>query len=180
MSPPCRLADSPRRWPDGGHRCPTRSPPPKRSLARALAATAALTALLLSATAVPAFAASGTNAEPSRYVFDDDWCFDDGWQVNCFVTHGTLSVTVTPDGREMARIHFREDVHSFDESGVEIGSYQSHSLDRTVFANGGQDSTFEVSHVRSRADGSTCTYTYLLKIVDYELVKEELNGPSCS
>ena len=151
-----------------------------RTLLRAVAATAALTALLLTAAATPALAASGTNAETARYVYDDDWCFDDGWTVNCFVTHGTLSVTVTPDGREMGRIHFREEVHTFDQTGAEIGSFRVSSFDRTVFADGGQDSTFAVSHERARSDGSKCIYTYLLKIVDYELVKEQLNGPTGS
>jgi hypothetical protein len=151
-----------------------------RSLLRALAATAALSALLLAAAATPAAAASGANAETARYVFDDDWCFDDGWTKNCFVTHGILSVTVTPDGREMGRIHFREDVHTFDQAGVEIGSYKVTSLDRTVFADGGQDSTFTVSHERARYDGQKCVFTYQLKIVDYELIKEQLNGPLCS
>ena len=150
-----------------------------RSLVRALAATAALPALLLSVAVTPVLAASGSNAETARYVFDDDWCFDDGWQVNCTVSHGVLSVTVTPDGREMGRIHFREEVHSF-QGGVEIGSYKVRSFDRTVFADGGQASTFSVSHFRGEADGSTCVYTYQLKIVDYELVKETLHGPACS
>ena len=151
-----------------------------RSLLRAIAATAALSALFLSVAATPAFAASANTAETARYVFDDDWCFDDGWTVNCFVTNGTLSVTVTPDGREIGRIHFREDVHTFDQAGVELGSYRITSLDRTVFADGGQDSTFTVSHERARYDGSKCVFTYQLKIVDYELVKEQLNGPACS
>ncbi len=151
-----------------------------RTLLRAVAATAALAALVLPAAATPALAASGANAQTARYVFDDDWCFDDGWTVNCFVTHGTLSATVTPDGREMGRIHFREEVHTFDGAGVELGSYRVSSFDRTVFSNGGQDSTFTVAHEEARYDGSKCVHTYLLKIVDYELVKEQLNGPTCS
>ena len=149
-----------------------------RSLFRALAATAALTAIVLTATAAPALAASVGGAETARYEFDDSWCFDDGWQVNCTVSHGTLSVTVTPDGREIGRIHFREEVHSFRD-GVEFGSYRVNSFDKTVFADGGQDSTFSVTHFRGRADGSKCVYTYILKIVNYELRLEHLNGPSC-
>ena len=151
-----------------------------RSLLRSLAATAALTALLAAFAATPALAAPGVTAETDRYTFGDEWCFDDGWTVNCFETHGTLSVTVTPDGRDMARIHFREDVHTFDQAGVEIGSYKVTSMDRTVFADGGQDSSFSVSHERARSDGQKCIYTYQLKIVDYEIVKEQLNGPVCS
>jgi hypothetical protein len=151
-----------------------------RSLLRAVAATAALTALLAAFAVTPALAAPGVNADTARYVFDDDWCFDDGWTVNCFETRGTLSVTVTPDGREMGRIHFREDVHRFDQAGVEIGSYKVTSMDRTVFSEGGQDSTFTVSHERARSDGQKCVFTYQLKIVNYELIKEQLNGPVCS
>jgi hypothetical protein len=151
-----------------------------RTLLRAVAATAAVSALFLSVAAAPALAGSGNGAEPARYVFDDEWCFDDGWTVNCFVTHGTLSVTVTPDGREMGRIHFREEVHTFDQAGVELGSYQVTALDRMVFSDGGQDSMFTVSHERARYDGSKCIFTYHLTIADYELVKEQLNGPTCS
>jgi hypothetical protein len=151
-----------------------------RTLLRAVAATAAVSALFLSVAAAPALAASGSAAEPARYVFDDEWCFDDGWTVNCFVTHGTLSVTITPDGREMARIHFREEVHTFDQAGVELGSYKVTALDRTVFSDGGQDKTFTVSHERARYDGQKCVFTYHLTIVNYELVKELLNGPTCS
>jgi hypothetical protein len=151
-----------------------------RTLFRALAALAALSALVLSVAATPALAASAVKADTGRYVFDDAWCFDDGWTVNCFETHGTLSVTVTPDGREMGRIHFREVVHTFDQAGVELGSYKVTSLDRTVFADGGQDSSFTVSHERARYDGQKCVFTYHLTIVDYELVKEQLNGPACS
>jgi hypothetical protein len=153
-----------------------------RIIPRALFAALAVTTLILTfgaSTALAGGASSTSKASVQQYQYDDSWCFDDGWQVNCTVSHATLAVTITPDGRDIARIHFNEQVVSF-QNGVQVGEYSVRSFDRTVFGNGGQDSTFTVSHLRARADGSSCNYTYLLKIVDYELQLEHLNGPTCS
>ena len=150
-----------------------------RTFLRTLAATAALTAILIG-TAVPtALAAPGNAATVDRYEFDDAWCFDYGTSYDCSVVDGTLAVTITPDGREAARINFRMIVKSFDPSGVQIGSTRTVSFDKTVFADGGQDKTFSVSHTRAVGDFGTCVSTYVLKIVDYELQFEQLNGPGC-
>jgi hypothetical protein len=152
-----------------------------RTLLRTIAATAVLAALVVGAGASTAFAASST-ANPAsvvRYNFDDEWCFDYGTSYDCSVVDATLMVTVTPDGRELARIHFREEVASFNPSGVQIGSTRIVAFDRTVFANGGQDETFSVSHTRADGEYGTCVSTYLFKIVDYELQFEKYNGPGC-
>ena len=152
------------------------------TLIRTLAATAALAALVLGTGASTALAAGdpSTPASVVRYDFGDSWCFDFGSQVDCTITDGTLSVTATPDGREMARIHFRETVTSFDPSGVQIGTFKTASFDRTVFADGGQDSTFSVSRYQGSGPYETCHGGYLLKIVDYEVQVEHFNGPHCS
>jgi hypothetical protein len=151
-----------------------------RTLLRTIAASAALTALVLG-TAVSAAAASpaANPASVERYEYDDAWCFDHGAWYDCTTAHATLSVTITPDGRDLARINFREEVTSFDPSGVQIGSVRTFSFDRTVFADGGQDETFSVSHTRAVGEFGTCVLTYLLKIVDYELQFEKINGPLC-
>ena len=60
-----------------------------------------------------------------------------------------MTVTITPDGRETALIHFRETVTSYDPSGVQIGTFKVMRFDRTVFADGGQDSTFTVSRYQA-------------------------------
>ena len=153
-----------------------------RTLVRTLAATAALTAILIG-TAVPtalAASPSANSANVERYDFDAEWCFDHGAWYDCTTVDATLAVTVTPDDRHIARINFRESVTSFDPTGVEIGSSRTVSFDRTVFADGGQDSTFSVSHTRAVGDFGTCVSTYLFKIVDYDLQLEKYNGPGCS
>jgi hypothetical protein len=151
-----------------------------RTLLRTIAASAAIAALV-GGGASTAFAASSA-ANPAsvvRYDFDDEWCFDYGTSYDCSVVDATLIVTVTPDGRELARIHFREEVASFDRSGVQIGSTRIVAFDRTVFANGGQDETFSVTHTRAVGEDGKCVSTYLFKIVDYELQFEKYIGPGC-
>jgi hypothetical protein len=153
-----------------------------RTLIRAFAATVALAALVLGTGASTALAASDPSAPASvaRYDFGDSWCRDFGTQVDCTVTDGTLSVTTTPDGREIATIHFRETVTSFDPDGTQIGTFKTSVFDRTVFADGGQDSTFTVSRYQGSGPYESCHGSYLLKIVDYEVQVELFNGPYCS
>lgn len=152
-----------------------------RTLLRTVAVAAALIAAL-GAGASTALAASptGSSASVERYNFDESWCFDYGTYYDCSAVEANLMVTITPDGRDLARIHFREEVKSFNPSGVQIGSTRIVALDRTVFANGGQDKTFSVSHTRAVGEFGTCVSTYLLKIVDYELQYEKYNGPGCN
>ncbi len=153
-----------------------------RTLIRTIAASAVLMALVLGTAVSTALAASpsASSATVERYEFDDAWCFDHGPWYDCSVVDATLAVTGTPDGRQIARINFRMVVNSFDPSGVQIGSTRTVSFDRTVFAEGGQDQTFSVSHTRAVGDFGTCVSTYLLKIVDYDLQFERFNGPGCS
>jgi hypothetical protein len=152
-----------------------------RTLIRTLAATAVLTALVLGGAVSTVLAASPSadSATVERYDFDDAWCFDYGTSYDCSVVDATLAVTITPDGRDIARINFRMTVQSFDPSGVQIGSSRTVSFDKTVFADGGQDKTFSVSHTRAVGDFGTCVSTYLFKIVDYELQFETYTGPGC-
>ena len=145
-----------------------------RTLLRAVAATAVLAALVVGTGVSTAFAATQT-ASPAavgRYDFDDEWCFDSGIYHDCSIVDATLLVTITPDGRALARIHFREQVQRFDPSGVQIASTRIVAFDRTVFADSGQDQTFSVSHTRAVGEFGKCVSTYLLKIVDYELQYE--------
>jgi hypothetical protein len=152
-----------------------------RTLLRTVAVVAALAAAL-GAGATTALAASPSDnaASVERYNFDESWCFDYGTSYDCSTVEATLMVTTTPDGRDLARIHFREEVNRFDPSGVQIGSTQIVAFDRSVFASGGQDKTFSVSHTRAVGDFGTCISTYLLKIVDFELQYEKYNGPGCN
>ena len=152
-----------------------------RTFARTLFATALLAALVLGTAVSSVLAASPTDSSATvqRYDYDEAWCFDYGTSYDCSVVDAFLTVTVTPDGRETGRIHFRMNVQSFDPSGVQIGSTQTVSFDKTVFADGGQDKTFSVSHTRAVGDYGKCVSTYVLKIVDYELQFEKYVGPGC-
>lgn len=152
-----------------------------RTCIRTLAATAVLTALVLGSAVTTVLAASptGTSATVARYDYDEAWCFDYGSSYDCSVVDAFLRVTITPDGRETGRIHFRMNVQSFDPSGGRIGSTRTVSFDKTVFADGGQDKTFSVSHTRAVGDFGKCASTYILKIVDYELQFEKYVGPGC-
>jgi hypothetical protein len=134
---------------------------PMRTFVRTLAATAVLTALVLGSAVSTVLAASptGDSATVQRYDFDDAWCFDYGTSYDCSVVDAFLTVTITPDGRETGT--------------------QTVSFDKTVFADGGQDRTFSVSHTRAVGDFGTCVSTYVLKIVDYELQFERYAGPGC-
>jgi hypothetical protein len=152
-----------------------------RTFLRTLAATAALAAVVLGTGVSTAVAADASApASVARYEFDDAWCFDFGVQYDCTVTDGTLIVTVTPDGREIGRIIFRETVTSYDPSGVQIGTFKVSSFDRTVFADGGQDSTFTVSRYQGSGPYDSCHGGYLLRIVDDEVQVEHFFGPHCS
>ena len=152
-----------------------------RTFVRTLAATAVLTALVLGTAVSSVFAASptGTSASVARYDYDEAWCFDYGSSYDCSVVDAFLTVTITPDGRETGRIHFRMNVQSFDSNDVQIGSSRTVSFDKTVFADGGQDKSFSVTHTRAVGDFGSCVSTYLFKIVDYELQFEQYAGPGC-
>jgi hypothetical protein len=151
-----------------------------RTLIRTLAASAVLMALVLGTAVSTVLAASpSASASVERYDYDEAWCFDYGTSYDCSVVDATLAVTITPDGRDIARINFRMVVTSFDPSGVQIGSSRTVSFDKTVFADGGQDETFSVSHTRAVGDFGTCLSTYLFKIVDYDLQFEQYAGPGC-
>lgn len=150
-------------------------------LFRSLAATAILATLLLGAGASTVLAGSSaaTPATPERYDFDADWCFDEGARIFCTTMQATLFVVATPDGREQATIHVREDVVITDHDGNRLGGYSTKSIDRTVFADGGQDSTFSVTHTKADGLGYRCESTAILRIVDYELKLDKLVGPLC-
>lgn len=148
---------------------------------RAIAAILAAAAFALGGSGSALASSSPAPAAVDRYVFDDAWCFDFGATSNCTVSHGLLTVTATPDGREIGRINYREVVTTYDDATwTQIGSSRTNSFDRTVFADGGQDGTFSVSHTRAVGDFGSCVITYLLRIVDYELQFERYAGPGCN
>lgn len=146
---------------------------------RTLAATLAVATLLVVAGATSVLAASDAGNGTTRYTYADEWCFEYDTTVDCSVTRGTLSVTATPGGREVVRIHHRIVVSTYDANGVQVGSSRETSFDRTVYVDGGQASTFTVEHGKTSGPGYDCVYGYQLKVVDFELVSERYTGPGC-
>jgi hypothetical protein len=153
-----------------------------RTFLRTLAATAALSALLLGAGASSALAASdqGNPAHTYRYVFSDNYCNDNGVVVDCFAVDGFVSAATTPSGRDIARIVYSSDVTRFDESGLQIGSDSMTSLERWITVENGTSSVFVIEHHRVSSDGQDCAYGYKLQIVDFELRMERYTGPGCN
>jgi hypothetical protein len=153
-----------------------------RTFLRTLGATAALSALLLGAGASSALAASdqGDPAHTYRYVFHDEWCFNDGVDVDCSIADGVLSWTTTPQGRTVARIHYNLDVTTYDENGVKIGESSLSTFDRTIDVENGQTSTFTVQRQSASGEGYDCSFGYLLRVVDFELQMEKYTGPGCN
>ena len=153
-----------------------------RTFFRTLAAAAALSALLLGVGSSSALAASdqGNPAHTYRYVFHDEWCFDDGLTVDCSVADGVVSGTTAPSGRDVLRIHYKLDVATFDEQGAQIGASSESSLERWITVEEGSSSVFVVEHHRGTSDGLDCAYGYKLQIVDYELKMERYTGPGCN
>jgi hypothetical protein len=154
-----------------------------RTLLRTLAATAALAAVVLGAGASTALAASdqATPAQTYRYVFHDEWCFDQGATLDCSIADGVVSATYTPGGAlGISRIHYSLSTTTFDESGVQVGSSQERSFDRSISSDDGRMSTFTIEQHRVSGDGYDCMYGYKLSIVDYQLVTERYTGPGCN
>jgi len=153
-----------------------------RRVFRTLAATAALSALLLGSGASSALAASdqGNPAHTYRYVFDGTYCNPNGVFVDCFAIDGFVSSATTPSGRDVTRIVYSADVTTFDESGVQIGSDSMTSFERWITVEDGTSSVFVIEHHRVSSDGVDCAYGYTLQIVDYELKMERYTGPGCN
>jgi hypothetical protein len=153
-----------------------------RTLIRALGLTAALAALVFGG-ASAALGGSpdddGGGVSSDRPVYDDEWCLDYGSTYDCTVSHTALMVTVSPDGRESGRITYRAVVTSFAAGGAQIGQVQTISMDRTVFAGGGQASAFSVSHTHAAGEFGSCVSTSLFKVEDYELHRETIAGAGC-
>ncbi|MFL5680294.1 MAG: hypothetical protein ACJ77B_06810 [Chloroflexota bacterium] len=148
-----------------------------RSRSRSLAASLALAILVLGIVASTAFAAGG--AQPGRYTFGDDYCFVDGSSTYCFEQDGSVHSVVTPDGREIGTINFRQTT-TFFENGVYVGESRQVSVDKLVFDADGRTSFTSVSHTNTRLGDTKCVLTTVLKIVDFEVQVDHWNAPACS
>ena len=156
-----------------------------QSLIRGLAATALVVAFGIGIGAGPGVS-SVAAASPlasamssAGFDFDDEWCVDHGTTYDCAVVNAVLIVTSTPDGRDIARITYRQVVTSFAADGTKIGHARDMSMDRTFFAGGGQGATFSVSHTRAVGELGSCVSTILFRIVDGELLVDRYAGAGC-
>jgi hypothetical protein len=148
-----------------------------RSRSRSLAASLALAVLMLGSVASAAFAAGP--AQPARYTFGDDYCFVDGSSTYCFEQSGSLQSVVTPDGRELGTINYRQTT-TFFENGVYMGQSRQVSVDKLLFDVDGRTSYTTVSHTNTRLGETKCVLTTVLKIVDFEIQVDHWNAPVCS
>ena len=144
---------------------------------RRLIASAALAVVALS-TGVAAVAAAGP-AETGRYTFGDDYCFVDVNMTYCFEQQGALHFVVTPDGRDLATITWRQTTR-FIQNGQLVGESRQVSVDKSVFEEGGLGTFQTVSHTNTRFGEVKCVLTTVLKMQDYEIVVDHWNAPDCS
>jgi hypothetical protein len=153
-----------------------------RTFIRALAVAAAIGALVLGGASaalagVPDDDGGGVSSD--RPVYDDEWCFDYGSSYDCTTSHTALMVTVTPDGREIGRVAYYAVVTSFTEDDVQIGRARTISMNRTVFAESGQATSFSVSHTHAAGELGSCVTTSQFTVEGFELHRETVAGPGC-
>jgi len=151
-----------------------------RSVLRALFATAAIAALALGGASAALASSDKLPAFSERYEFHEEWCFDQGEWTDCTVADGTLVAHYTPNTRSTAQVHFRTNTISYDNvTGEQIATSRTTSLDKSVYEDGFGTKTFTVEHGRYDGPLGTCSYTYKLEIVDYEVKVEKYLGPGC-
>ena len=139
---------------------------------------AAALAILTLSTGVAAVAAAGP-AETGRYTFGDDYCFVDVNMTYCFEQAGALHFVVTPDGRDVATINWRQTTR-FYQNGQLVGESREVSVDKSLFEEGGLATFHTVSHTNTRFGEIRCVLTTVLKMKDYEIVVDHWNAPDCS
>ena len=150
-----------------------------RTVLRFLATTAAVTALVIAGASSALAASDKLPAISEHWTYEDAWCFDQGDRVDCTVQEVTFNVTYTPDLRATGRFHVVDKVTSYDDAGNVIATSTTRTSSRTVFVDGFQDSTFTTTHNRYEGPEGTCTSTYQVKIVDFEVKFDRFLGPGC-
>jgi hypothetical protein len=150
-----------------------------RTVLRLLATTAAVTALVIGG-ASSAFAASDKlPAFSEHWHYEDAWCFDQGDRLDCTVQEVQFIATYTPDLRATGRFHVTDKVTSYDQAGNIIATGTTRTATRSVFVDGFQYATFTTTHNRYEGPEGTCTSTYQVKIVDFEVRFDRFLGPGC-
>jgi hypothetical protein len=145
-----------------------------------IAAFVAVTALVGSSGSLLAASGNG-NAEPWRYPFAWDYCWNGGGPTEyCFDMNGQMVVTEFADGSSFATITSRQTT-VIKENGVVVGQVAETQVDKSKFDGFGQVYLQSIAHTRSTtADGEKCVITSVLKIVDFQVVVDAWNGPGCN
>jgi hypothetical protein len=123
-------------------------------------------------------AATASGASRETYDLADAWCFDDVVLQYCTEVEGRFQVISTPNGREAAKVPLLERVTVYRD-GVEIGSYDTRTHDRTVFLDGGILSMHIGERTTATYDGQTCVTLADFRMVDDEVVLDRFGPTRC-
>ena len=150
-----------------------------RTVLRFLITTAAVTALVIGGASSALAASDKLPAFSEHSSYEDSWCIAQGDHLDCTDHKVTFIATFTPDLRATGRFHITDIVTSYDSAGNVIAVSTTNSKTRTVYVDGFPDSTFTTTHNRYDGPEGTCTYTYQVKIVDFEVKLDRFLGPGC-
>ena len=107
-------------------------------------------------------------ASPSTVSLDADWCFQDGTTQYCFDVDGrAIFVDNTSGSAVTIQSITRTTVH---ESGAYAGESKSIQNFRDVFAADGSVTMRSIVHTHATAGDATCSYSLVLRLVEYEAV----------
>ena len=134
-----------------------------RRFFRILAPVAAATMLMLAGSSM-AFAAS----TPTAISLDDSYCFDDVGTTYCFDFDGTMRFNETAAGSSVS-IH-RTTRTSVYEGGQVVGVSKSVAMERETVRSDGTVVVKTGIHSRAVNGDDSCSYSLVLRLVDYEAV----------
>ena len=150
-----------------------------RTLLRFLATTAAVTALVIGGASSALAASDKLPAFSEHLSYQEAWCFDQGDRLDCTVQTVKFIATYTPDLRATGRFHVVDNVTSYDDAGNVVATSTTRTTSRSVFVDGFQYATFSTTHNRYDGPEGTCTSTYQVRIVDFEVKLDRFLGPGC-
>ena len=107
-------------------------------------------------------------ASPSTVSLDANWCFQDGTTQYCFDVDGQAHFV---DNKAGSAVTIQSTTRTtVTESGVYVGESRSLQVFRDVFAADGSVTMQSIIHTRATAGDATCSYSLVLRLVEYEAV----------
>ena len=134
-----------------------------RRFFRILAPVAAAAMLVLAGSST-AFAAPA----PTSIPLDDSYCFDDVGTTYCFDFDGTMRFNETAAGSSVS-VH-RTTRTTVYEGGQVVGTSQSVAMERETVRPDGTVIVKTGIHSRAVNGDDSCSYSLMLRLVDYEAV----------